>query len=56
MVYSMAAARRTAEASEREVKAVPNRQTRKGEAMSEEENGNEILGLTEKIVSARRED
>ena len=52
MVYSMAAARRTAEASEREVNAVQNWRLRRGEAMPEEENGNDLLGLTEKIVSA----
>ncbi len=48
----MAAARQALKASEREVNAVPNRRLRKGEAMSEEENGNDLLGLTEKIVSA----
>jgi len=48
----MAAARQAPKASEREVNAVPNRRLRKGEAMSEEENGNDLLGLTEKIVSA----
>ncbi len=46
----MAAARQAAEAAERGVNAVPNRLTRKGEAMSE--GGNDLLGLTEKIVSA----
>ncbi len=48
----MAAARQAPKASEQEVNAVPNRRLRKGEAMSEEENGNDLLGLTEKIVSA----
>jgi predicted transcriptional regulator len=48
----MAAARQVAEVSEREVNAVQNWRLRKGEAMSDEENGNELLGLTEKIVSA----
>ncbi len=52
MIYCMAAARQALKASEREVNAVPNRRLRKGEAMSEEENGNDLLGLTEKIVSA----
>jgi hypothetical protein len=49
----MAAARQVAEASDREVNAVQNRRLRKGEAMSEDGNGNELLGLTEKIVSAQ---
>jgi predicted transcriptional regulator len=48
----MAAARQAPKASEREVNAAQNRLTRKGEAMSEEEGGNDLLGLTEKIVSA----
>jgi predicted transcriptional regulator len=48
----MAVARQTGEASERAVNADQNRQLRKGEAMPKEESGNDLLGLTEKIVSA----
>ena len=48
----MAVARQTGEASEREVNTVQNWPLRKGEVMSEEESGNDLLGLTEKIVSA----
>ncbi len=48
----MAVARQTGEASERAVNAVQKRPVRKGEAMPEEKSGNDLLGLTEKIVSA----
>ncbi len=48
----MAAARQAPKASKREANAAQNWLTRKGEAMSEEEGGNDLLGLTEKIVSA----
>jgi predicted transcriptional regulator len=48
----MATARQATEASEQEDHAVQNRRPRKGEAMPEEKNGNELLGLTERIVSA----
>ncbi len=48
----MAAARQAAETPGREVNADQNRQLRKGEAMPKEESGNDLLGLTEKIVSA----
>ncbi len=52
MVYSVAAARQAAETPGREVNAVQNRRLRKGKAMSEDGNGNDLLGLTENIVSA----
>ncbi len=48
----MGVARQIGEVSERAVNAVQKRPVRKGEAMPEEKSGNDLLGLTEKIVSA----
>ncbi len=44
----MAVARQTGEASERAVNAEQKRPVKRGEAMSEEEGGNDLLWLTEK--------